>query len=375
MIIGVPKEIKEGENRVALTPAGAQALVGEGHTVLVQKAAGKESGIRDQEYRKAGAILVTDPGEIFQRAELVVKVKEPLETEYGWLREGQLLFTYLHLASSRELTQALLDSQVIALGYETIEKADGSLPLLVPMSEVAGKMAVQVGMRFLEKANGGRGVLIGGVPGVPPAEVVVLGCGVVGLNAAKVAMGLGAHVTILDINHDRLKYVDDILHGNIITVYANPLTIARSAQYADLLIGAVLIPGDRAPVLVPESVVREMKPGAVIVDVSVDQGGCVETTRVTSHAKPTFSKHGVVHYGVPNMPAAVPRTSTYALTNVTLPYVRAIANKGWQRAVREDRSLARGVNVARGKIIHPAVAHAWNLAPTPLEEVLEERPG
>jgi alanine dehydrogenase len=259
---------------------------------------------------------------------------------------------------------------LVAIGYETIEKPDGSLPLLVPMSEVAGKMAVQVGMRFLEREAGGRGILIGGVPGVPPAEVVVVGCGVVGLNAAKVAMGLGAHVTGLDINHDRLKYLDDIMHGNLITVYSNPMTVERAAQYADLLIGAVLIPGARAPVLVPEDTVRQMKPGAVIVDVSVDQGGCIATTRITSHADPTFVKHGVLHYGVPNMPAAVPRTSTYALTNVTLPYVLAIANQGLIPALERDPSLARGVNVAHGCTVYPAVAEAFGMEATDWRKVL-----
>jgi alanine dehydrogenase len=370
MIIGIPQEIKDGENRVAMTPAGVHALRRHDHVVVVESGAGVGSGITDEEYRHTGAELATTSEEVFQRATLIVKVKEPLPAEWSLLRPDHLLFTYLHLASSEKLTRALLDRGLVAIGYETIEKPDGSLPLLVPMSEVAGKMAVQVGMRFLEREAGGRGILIGGVPGVPPAEVVVVGCGVVGLNAAKVAMGLGAHVTGLDINHDRLKYLDDIMHGNLITVYSNPMTVERAAQYADLLIGAVLIPGARAPVLVPEDTVRQMKPGAVIVDVSVDQGGCIATTRITSHAEPTFVKHGVLHYGVPNMPAAVPRTSTYALTNVTLPYILAIANQGLIPALERDPSLARGVNVARGCTVYPAVAEAFGMEATDWRKVL-----
>lgn len=371
MIIGVPREIKDGENRVAMTPAGVHALCRHGHIVVVERGAGVESGITDEDYRSAGATVVDTAEAVFQQATLIVKVKEPLPSEWSLLQPHHLLFTYLHLASSEELTRALLDRGVVAIGYETIERPDGSLPLLVPMSEVAGKMAVQVGMRFLERSAGGRGILIGGVPGVPPAEVVVVGGGVVGLNAAKVAMGLGAHVTVLDINHDRLKYLDDIMHGNLITVYSNPMTVERAALYADLLIGAVLIPGARAPVLVPEETVKKMKPGAVIVDVSVDQGGCVGTTRPTSHSEPVFVKYGVLHYGVPNMPAAVPRTSTYALTNVTLPYVLAIADQGLVQALERDDCLARGVNVARGHIVHPAVAEAFGLPTVAWKEVLK----
>lgn len=371
MIIGVPREIKDGENRVAMTPAGVHALRRHDHHVVVESGAGVESGITDEDYRSAGAELVETAEQVFQRATLIVKVKEPLSSEWPLLQPHHILFTYLHLASSEELTRALLDRGLVAIGYETIERPNGSLPLLVPMSEVAGKMSVQVGMRFLERAAGGRGILIGGVPGVPPAEVVILGCGVVGLNAAKVAMGLGAHVTVLDVNHDRLKYLDDILHGNLITVYSNPLTVERAARYADLLIGAVLIPGARAPVLVSEETVSKMKPGAVIVDVSVDQGGCVGTIRPTSHSDPIFVKYGVLHYGVPNMPAAVPRTSTYALTNVTLPYILAIANQGLIRALEQDACLARGVNVARGCIIHPAVGEAFGLETAAWKEVLK----
>ena len=370
MTIGIPKEIKDGENRVAMTPAGIHALHRSDHIVVVEKGAGVESGIPDEEYREVGAELVPTPEEVFQQADQIVKDKEPLPSEWPLLQPKQILFTYLHLASSEDLTRALLDRGLIAIGYETIERADGSLPLLVPMSEVAGKMAVQVGMRYLEHAAGGRGILIGGVRGVPPAEVVVLGCGVVGLNAAKVAMGLGAHVTVLDINHDRLKYLDDIMHGNLITVYSNPMTVERAAQYADLLIGAVLITGARAPVLVPAETVRRMKSGAVIVDVSVDQGGCIATTRVTSHSEPTFVSHGVLHYGVPNMPAAVPRTSTYALTNVTLPYILAVANQGLAASLEQDVTLARGINVACGHAVHPAVAEAFGLEAIPWREAL-----
>ncbi|HIE50648.1 MAG TPA: alanine dehydrogenase [Armatimonadetes bacterium] len=370
MVVGVPKEIKDGENRVALTPAGAYDLVNRGHTVLIQRGAGLGSGLTDEEYRSAGATLVDGPEEIYQRAELVVKVKEPLEPEYPLLREGLILFTYLHLASSESLTQALGKRGVIAIGYETIETKEGKLPALVPMSEVAGRMAMQVGMRLLEAEYGGRGILVGGVPGVPPAEVVVLGCGVVGLNAAKVALGLGAQVTILDINHDRLKYLDDIMHGHVITWYANPLNIEKAALYADLLIGAVLVPGARTPMLVSEKVVRKMKPGAVIVDVSVDQGGCVETTRPTTHSYPTYIVHQVVHYAVPNMPAAVPRTSTFALTNVTLPYICAIADKGLRQALQDDLALARGVNLAYGQVVHSGVAEAFGLDRVPLSEAL-----
>lgn len=361
MIVGVPTEIKDGENRVAITEAGVAALVKHGHRALVESGAGMHSAITDQDYRAAGAELAQTPEEVFGRAEMVLKVKEPLPSEYGLLRRGQILLTYLHLASSRELTQALLESGVTAIGYETVQLDSGALPLLVPMSEVAGKMAVHVGARFLQADSGGRGVLVGGVPGVPPAEVVIIGCGVVGINAAKVAIGLGAHVTILDIDHERLRYLDDIMHGNVITVYSNPFTVERACSYADLLVGAVLRPGAPTPVLVTEDYVKTMKRGAVIVDVAVDQGGCVETIRATSHSQPTYIQHGVVHYGVPNIPAAVPRTSTRALTNATLPYALALADLGFERAVAADRTLGRGVNLVDGQIAHPAVADAFGL--------------
>ena len=369
MIIGVLKEIKEGENRVSLTPAGAHTLVADGHSVLVEMAAGEGSGLTDAQYAEQGAQIASRE-EIFRKAGLIIKVKEPLESEWRYFREGQILFTYLHLASSEALTRALLARGVIGVAYETVEDGDGRLPLLVPMSEVAGRMSVQVAMRFLETDYGGRGVLLSGVPGVPPADVVILGCGVVGLNAAKIAVGLGAHVTILDINHDRLKYIDDILHGNVITVYSNPYTVQRSVAYADVVIGAVLLPGARAPVLVTEKMVSRMKPGSVIVDVSVDQGGSVETTRPTTHAEPVYRLHDVIHYGVPNIPAGVPRTSTYALTNATLPYIRVIAAKGIKKAAEEDRAIASGINCAHGVLTHEAVASALKISCKPWQKAV-----
>lgn len=369
MIIGVLKEIKEGENRVALTPAGAHTLVTDGHRVLVEKGAGKGSGIIDEEYTREGAEIVSC-SHVYGNAELIVKVKEPLETEWQYFQEGQILFTYLHLASSKTLTRALLNTGIIGVAYETVQDKDGRLPLLVPMSEVAGRMSVQMAMRFLESDYGGRGILLSGVPGVPPAELVVLGCGIVGLNASKIAIGLGAHVTILDVNHDRLKYIDEILHGNVTTVYSNPYTVGRAVSYADVLIGAVLVPGARAPVVVTEKMVSQMKPGSVIVDVSVDQGGSVETTRPTTHAQPTYTLYGVIHCGVPNIPAAVPRTSTYALTNATLPYIRSIARKGLREAAKEDASVAMGINLVRGTLTHPAVAGSFEMGWKPWQDVI-----
>jgi alanine dehydrogenase len=359
MIIGIPREIKDGENRVAATPAGVYTLVHEGHEVVMQRGAGLGSGITDVEYREAGAHLLKTAAEVFRRAELILKVKEPLAPEYELLRPDHVLFTYLHLASSVELTRALLAIGLTGVAYETIQTADGRLPLLMPMSEVAGKLATQFGAWCLEKHQGGRGILLGGVPGVPPAEVVIIGCGSVGISAAKVAIGMGAHVTVVDINHDRLKYLDDVMHGNVTTLYSNPYDIARAAAWADLLIGAVLIPGARAPKLVSEAAVRGMKPGAVIVDVAIDQGGCVATIRPTTHSDPTYLKHHVVHYGVTNMPAAVPRTSTFALTNATLPYVSQIASLGLNRAMAADPALAMGLNVRAGEIVHPAVKAAF----------------
>lgn len=361
MIIGVPKEIKDGENRVALTPAGASALTHDGHTVLVQAGAGTASGFLDHEYTANGAQVVADAEEVWRRAEMIVKVKEPLPPEWPWLRRDLILFTYLHLASSEELTRALLDSGVIGVAYETVEDKRGGLPLLVPMSEVAGRIAVQAGMHYLMAVKGGRGILISGVPGVPPGEVVVVGCGVVGTNAATLAVGLGAQVTALDIDHARLKYLDDILRGRCVTVYSTRATIARAVRFADLVIGAVLVAGARAPIVIEEDHIREMRPGSVVVDVAVDQGGCVATTRPTSLSEPVYTVHGVIHYCVPNMPALVPRTSTYALTNATLPYLLAIAERGLVAAATADPGLKLGINTVGGEVTYPAVAEAFGL--------------
>ncbi|MFW6437757.1 MAG: alanine dehydrogenase, partial [Armatimonadota bacterium] len=338
MRIGVPREIKDGEHRVALAIPGVDALTRSGHEVLVEHDAGADSGISDDEYEAHGARIV-DTEAAWNEAEMVIKVKEPLPQEYDRLRPGLILFTYLHLASSRELTEALLDREVIGIAYETVQTESGQLPLLEPMSEVAGRLATQVGARCLESTWGGRGVLMGGVTGVAPAEVVIIGAGTVGQNAAHIALGYGAQVTLLDINSNPLRHMEEITHGNLITLFSNPYAIARAASYADLLIGAVLIPGARAPRLVTEEMVREMKPGAAIVDVAIDQGGCVETIRATSHSEPTYVEHGVVHYAVPNMPALVPRTSTLALTSVTLPYVQKIADLGSVEACEQDPML------------------------------------
>jgi len=369
MIIGIPTETKDGEARVATNPAGVRAFQERGHAVLLQAGAGEGSRIPDREFREAGARIVRKAADLYARADMVLKVKEPLPAEYELLRPGQILFTYLHLASSRALLKALLERQVIALGYETVQTDGGSLPLLVPMSEIAGKMSVQIGARLLEAEGGGRGTLLGGVPGVPPAEVVIVGCGVVGTNAAKVASGMGAHVTILDINHDRLKYLDDVLGGSVITVYANAYSVERAAGYADLLIGAVLLPGAPAPKVVTRKMVRHMKSGAAVVDVAVDQGGCVETTRPTSHSEPTYVQHGVLHYAVPNIPAAVPRSATHALANATLSWALEIADKGIAAALRTNPALAKGLNVALGRVVHPAVAKAFRVRATSLNDI------
>ena len=358
MTIGVPKEIKAGEKRIALTPAGALTLTREGHAVLVETGAGIGSGLDDAQFEASGAKVVASAEEVWRQADLVLKVKEPLTSEVPFLREEVVLFTYLHLAACPELTRALMAAGVTAVGYETVQDEDGGLPLLVPMSEVAGRMAVQVGAWLLETVNGGRGVLLGGVPGVSPAEVVVLGAGVVGTNAAKIAAGMGAHVTVLDIDPRRLRYLDDVMHGRVTTLHSHVANIERMVEVADLVIGCVLVPGAPAPKLVTETMVGEMKPGAAIVDVAVDQGGCVETIRVTSHDEPTYIQHGVVHYGVPNMPGAVPHTSTWALTDVTLPYVSKLAGLGLRRAIEEDIALARGVNVQDGRVVHPGVAES-----------------
>lgn len=362
MIIGVPTEVKNSENRVALTPAGTMALKQAGHTVLVQAGAGLGSGMRDEEYVAAGAEMVPSAEEAWGRAEMVVKVKEPIPSEYGFLRPELLLFTYLHLAASSELTAALLKSGITAIAYETIQMPDRSLPLLTPMSEIAGRMSVQAGAYYLEKAHGGRGVLLGGVPGVPPADVVIIGGGVSGTHAAKMALGLGAQVQILDINLDRLRYLEDVLHGRVITQMSSPLNIARAVRGADLVIGAVLIPGAKAPCLVTNDMIKSMKKGSVVVDIAIDQGGCIETIRATTHADPVYEVDGVIHYGVANIPGAVPRTSTFALSNATLPYMLQLANKGADRAMAENAALALGLNVRGGKITHPAVETAYREA-------------
>ena len=369
MIVGVPREIKPGEQRVAMTPAGAHSLVEAGHRVLVEHDAGAGSAIRDDEYAKVGANLCPME-EVWGTAELILKVKEPIAEEYDRLRRGQTLFTYLHLAAVPELTAALRRANVIAIAYETVQRADGSLPLLTPMSEVAGRLAVIEGVYYLGKAHGGRGILLSGVPGVPPGNVVILGAGTVGVNAARTAVGLGADVSILDVSLDRLRHLDEVFRGQVVTLASNAFNVAQVVQRADLLIGAVLIAGARAPVLVTRAMVERMKEGAVIVDVAVDQGGCIETIHPTTLLEPTYRVGGVVHYGVANMPALVPRTSTFALTNATLPYVLELAAKGPAASVRDNAALARGVNVWRGRLVHPAVAEASGETATPLETLL-----
>ncbi|MFZ3171585.1 MAG: alanine dehydrogenase [Carboxydocellales bacterium] len=370
MLIGIPKEIKNNENRVAITPAGVTAFVKDGHQVIIEHEAGVGSGFTNQEYITAGASIIDTAEEVFSRAEMIMKVKEPLQPEYAFLKAGQILFTYLHLAPEPELTKALLKNKVVGIAYETIQLANGSLPLLTPMSEVAGRMAVQVGAQFLEKPKGGKGILLGGVPGVPAADVVIIGGGIVGTNAAKIAIGMGAQVTIIDRSADRLRYLDDLWGGRITTLISNSYNIERTVRFADLLIGAVLVPGAKAPHLVTEAMVKQMKPGSVIVDVAIDQGGSVETIdRVTTHSNPVYEKHGVIHYAVANMPGAVARTSTYALTNATLPYALELANKGYEKAIKENKALALGVNTLKGKLTYKAVAEALNLPYVPLQAV------
>jgi alanine dehydrogenase len=368
MVIGVPREIKPGEQRVAATPAAVQALVEAGHRVLVEQDAGTGSGFRDDEYAKVGASL-GPVEEIWSSAELILKVKEPIAEEYPRLRAGQILFTYLHLAAVPALITALRKTDVIAIAYETVQRPDGSLPLLTPMSEVAGRLAVLEGAHHLGKAHGGRGILLSGVPGVPPGNVVILGAGTVGLNATRTAVGLGADVTVLDVNLDRLRHVDESFRGQVATLASNAFNIGQATLRADLLVGAVLVAGARAPRLVTRATVERMKDGAVIVDVAVDQGGCIETIRPTTLAEPTYRVGGVVHYGVANMPALVPRTSTFALTNATLPCTLELAGKGVAAAVRDNAALARGVNVWRGRIVHPAVAESIGERATPLSEL------
>ena len=370
MVVGVPKEIKPDENRVALVPAGAEALTRAGHRVLVEAGAGAGSGFDDAAYRAAGAGVAGSAEEVWGEADLVLKVKEPVEREWPLLRSEQVVFTYFHFAASEELTRAVLDSGCVAVAYETVQLEGGELPLLTPMSEVAGRMAVQEGAKYLEKPTGGYGVLLGGVPGVLPAEVTVLGGGVVGTNAAKIAAGFGAHVTILDVDLDRLRYLDDVMPANVDFLFSNRHNIVGQLDRADLVVGAVLLPGAKAPELVWRDDLQRMKDGAVIVDVAVDQGGCVETIEPTTHGDPTYTVDGVIHYGVSNMPGAVPRTSTLALTNATFPYARRLADEGWREACREDPTLARGLNAVDGRCTYEAVSEAFGLEHTPVEEVL-----
>ncbi|GHH99305.1 alanine dehydrogenase [Neobacillus kokaensis] len=374
MIIGVPKEIKNNENRVSMVPASVASYVKAGHQVLVEKDAGLGSGIPNEEYEKAGATIVPTAADAWA-ADMVVKVKEPQVEEFKYLRKDLILFTYLHLAAEPELTKALLDNEVTAVAYETIQLENRSLPLLTPMSEVAGRMSVQLGAQFLEKIHGGKGVLLGGVPGVRPGKVVVIGGGVVGTNAAKMAVGLGADVTIIDISAERLRQLDDQFGGRVKTVMSNPYNIAEEVKGADLLIGAVLIPGAKAPQLVSEEMVKQMEANSVIIDVAVDQGGSIATVdHITSHDSPTFIKHGVLHYAVPNIPGAVSKTSTYALANVTTPYGLQLANKGIEQSVKSNQALAKGLNTYKGKITYPAVAATYNLPCTTLDEILEKTP-
>ncbi len=373
MRIGVAREIKTDEYRVALTPAGARELVLKGHDVLIETTAGDGSSFPDSDYERAGAEIVS-VDDVWNRAELLLKVKEPIAVEYRRLREGLVLFTYLHIAADAPLTHALADSGIVAVAYETVETDDRRLPLLAPMSEIAGRLAAQAGAHFLEKPLGGRGVLLGGVPGVAPGRVLVLGGGIVGYNSAIIALGLGAQVTILERSIDRMRHLDEILSGRVSLVMSSTLQIESSIADADVVIGAVLIPGARAPKLVTRAMLKEMKPGAVIVDVAIDQGGCFETSHPTTHTDPVYTVDGILHYCVANMPGGVPITSTKALTNATLPYVEEIADNGLARAVARDRSLARGVNVVEGKIVYEAVAEAHDLEFTPLEDVLPLAP-
>ncbi|GIU82357.1 MAG: alanine dehydrogenase [Acidobacteria bacterium] len=371
MKIGLPKEIKDNEYRVGLTPAGVRALTDAGHQVYVEKGAGEGSGFSDEQYIRAGGKILDRADDVWAEGEMIVKVKEPIEPEYERMREGQVLFTYLHLAPEIELTKQLMQRKVTGVAYETIMDKHGNLPLLKPMSEVAGRMAVQVGATYLEKMNGGRGILLGGVPGVPPANVVIIGGGVVGTEAAKIAVGMGARVTVIDKNLERLRQLDDMFLSRVQTLASSRYQIHEAISNADLIIGAVLIVGAAAPKLVTREMLKDVPKGAVVVDVAVDQGGCFETTRPTTHSNPTFYEEGVLHYCVANMPGAVPRTSTFALTNATLPYALDLANKGFERAIAEDESLRQGVNTYAGKCTYKAVADSQGIEYTPLETLLD----
>lgn len=370
MIIGVPKEIKTHENRVALLPGGVMKFKNNGHQVLIEKGAGTGSGFPDDKYIEAGAEIVEDVDELWDRSEMIMKVKEPIEVEYDRMKEDQIIFTYFHFAASRELTEAVIDSKSIAIAYETVEKADGSLPLLIPMSEVAGRMASQEGAKYLEKAQGGRGILLGGIPGVKPANVLVLGGGIVGVNAAKIAAGMGANTTIMDISMPRLRYLDDVMSENVDTMFSSEANIRNMLPEVDMVIGAVLKPGAKAPHLITKDMLGDMKKGAVLVDVAIDQGGCFETSKPTTHDNPIYDVDGIVHYCVTNMPGAVPYTSTLGLTNVTLPYAVDIANKGWKEALNEDEELKMGLNIANGEIVYKDVADAFDMEYTNMDSVL-----
>lgn len=370
MLIGVPKEIKTHENRVALLPGGVTKMIRNGHEVMVEKGAGNGSGFSDDQYEEAGATIVDDIDELWEQAEMIMKVKEPIAVEYDRMQEGQIIFTYFHFAASRELTEAVAESGAIAIAYETVEKEDGSLPLLIPMSEVAGRMASQEGAKYLEKPEGGLGVLLGGIPGVKPANVLVIGGGIVGVNAAKIAAGMGANTTIMDISMPRLRYLDDVMSDNVNTMFSSEANIRSMLPDVDMIIGAVLIPGAKAPSLVTRDMLSEMQQGSVLVDVAIDQGGCFETSKATTHDEPIYEVDGVVHYCVANMPGAVPRTSTIGLTNVTLPYAVDIANKGWEKALKDDKELMKGLNIVDGDIVYKEVAEAFDMDYTAIESVL-----
>jgi len=372
MIIGIPKEIKNNENRVALTPAGVAEFKKQGHPVYVQMGAGENSGFTDEAYKTAGAEILPTIEDVYSIAEMIIKVKEPIASEYPLIKKDQLLFTYFHFASSEPLTHAMIERGAVCLAYETVEKTDRSLPLLVPMSEVAGRMAIQEGAKYLEKPLKGKGILLGGVPGVPPAKVLVLGGGIVGTQAAKMAAGFGARVVIMDVSLARLRHLADIMPANVITVMSNHYNIREAIAEADLVIGAVLIPGAKAPHLITRDMLKLMSPGTVVVDVAVDQGGCIETCKPTTHENPTFIIDDIVHYCVANMPGAVPYTSTLALTNATLPYALQLANKGWKKACADNEELKKGLNVANGKIVYKGVSDAWGLPFNEVETVLQE---
>ncbi|MCL4483471.1 MAG: alanine dehydrogenase [Bacteroidetes bacterium] len=371
MIIGLPKEIKNNENRVALTPAGVAELVKRGNTVYIQALAGNGSGFADAEYVLAGGKILPTIEEVYAIADMIIKVKEPIESEYPLIKEGQLVYTYFHFASSEPLTRAMISRKAVCLAYETVEMDDRSLPLLIPMSEVAGRMSIHEGAKYLEKTFGGRGMLLGGVPGVLPAKVLILGGGIVGTEAAKMAAGLGADVTIMDINLKRLRYLDDIMPANVKTQMSNDYNVRSQVKVSDLIIGAVLIPGTKAPYIVTRDMLKTMNPGTVLVDVAVDQGGCIETTVPSTHDHPTYVVDEVIHYTVANMPGAVPRTSTIALTNATLPFAVSLAAKGWKKACADDKALRKGLNVVNGKVVYKGVADAWGLPYFQVEEVLK----